>query len=475
MQMKMSRVLCHLTGVKDLLLFLSTIFIFYLLYLLRHLPTPTATTAITAVTTTAATAPVSLSQILFSVAGSSPSFPLRTPYLNLWYNPNSTNAVVFLDRPNPPNRSLPAPPVFISSDTSRFPYTFSAGKRSAIRVARVVKDTLDLELKSNFDFSDIRWFVFGDDDTVFFVENVARILSKYDDRKWYYIGAHSESYEQNEKYSFDMAFGGGGFAISAPLARVLARVLDSCLFRYPNLYGSDARIFACLAELGVSLTHELGFHQVDVRGDIFGMLSAHPLASAASLHHLDTVDPIFPGMSKIQAVEHLFEAVRADSARILQQSVCYDRSNVFTVSVAWGYAVQVFQGNRLLPDLLQLQRTFRPWKRGRKAFLSHYMFNTKDFPSDPCEMPVIYYLNSVLSLTNGSWTTYSRQNVWNCERNTAIKELVNVKVFSGRLDFDVGQLKAPRRHCCDISSPVNETLVIGIRECGEDELIRMQT
>lgn len=121
---------------------------------------------------------------------------------------------------------------------------------------------MDLELKSNFAFSDIRWFVFGDDDTVFFVENVARILSKYDDRKWYYVGSHSESYEQNEKYSFDMAFGGGGFAISAPLARVLARVLDSCLFRYPNLYGSDARIFACLAELGVSLTHELGFHQV---------------------------------------------------------------------------------------------------------------------------------------------------------------------------------------------------------------------
>lgn len=59
-----------------------------------------------------------------------------------------------------------------------------------------------------------------------------------------------------------MAFGGGGFAISAPLARVLARVLDSCLDRYPHLYGSDARIFACLSELGVGLTPEPGFHQV---------------------------------------------------------------------------------------------------------------------------------------------------------------------------------------------------------------------
>jgi hypothetical protein len=59
-----------------------------------------------------------------------------------------------------------------------------------------------------------------------------------------------------------MGFGGGGFAISYSLAKVLARVLDSCLVRYAHLYGSDARIFSCLAELGVGLSHEPGFHQV---------------------------------------------------------------------------------------------------------------------------------------------------------------------------------------------------------------------
>jgi hypothetical protein len=30
------------------------------------------------------------------------------------------------------------------------------------------------------------------------------------------------------------------------------------------LYGSDARVFSCLAELGVGLTHEPGFHQVKI-------------------------------------------------------------------------------------------------------------------------------------------------------------------------------------------------------------------
>lgn len=114
--------------------------------------------------------------------------------------------------------------------------------------------------------SDIRWFVFSDDDTVFFTRNLLLVLTKYDHEKWFYVGFGSEIYEQNEKFSFDMAFGGGGFALSAPLARVLAGVLDSCLFRYPHLYGSDSRIFACLAELGVELTREPGFHQVIKHG-----------------------------------------------------------------------------------------------------------------------------------------------------------------------------------------------------------------
>lgn len=113
--------------------------------------------------------------------------------------------------------------------------------------------------------SNVRWYIFGDDDTIFFVDNLVKMLGKYDHNEWYYIGSNSESYVQNNYFSFDMAFGGGGYAISQPLAMVLARVLDSCLIRYPHLYGSDSRIFSCVAELGVHLTHEPGFHQVTFR------------------------------------------------------------------------------------------------------------------------------------------------------------------------------------------------------------------
>ncbi|XWS63327.1 hypothetical protein CRYUN_Cryun06bG0085700 [Craigia yunnanensis] len=299
---------------------------------------------------------------------------------------------------------------------------------SAIRVARVVKEAVDRNETG------IKWFVFGDDDTVFIVDNLVKVLSKYDDEMWYYVGSNSENYEQNLKYSFDMAFGGGGFAISYSLGKVLGRVLDSCLMRYAHLYGSDARIWSCLAELGVGLTHEPGFHQVDMWDNFFGMLTAHPLSPLVSLHHLDAMEPLFPNMNKTHALAHFFKAVNVDSSWILQQTVCYDRFNSLTVSVAWGYAIQVYEDNQLLPDLLSLQKTFSPWKRGANVE-AYFVFNTRKFPRDSCKRPLVFFLESVVSEKNVVWSNYTRHSDENCLRTDSIKYLIEVRVVSQKLEL----------------------------------------
>jgi hypothetical protein len=236
---------------KTLLLIISFLFILYLLFNRRDCHAPPT------IISRASDYPLTRRHLLFAIASSSKSWPRRKPYLRLWYSPNSTRAFAFLDSAAASDDDT-VPPVVVSADTSQFPYTFRGGLRSAIRVARAVKEIVDRDEK------DVRWYVFGDDDTVFFVDNLVKTLAKYDHARWFYVGSNSESYEQNVKYSFDMAFGGGGFAISYSLAKVLARVLDSCLVRYAHLYGSDARVFSCLAELGVGLTHEPGFHQVKI-------------------------------------------------------------------------------------------------------------------------------------------------------------------------------------------------------------------
>lgn len=197
-----------------------------------------------------------LKHIFFGIAASSSLWEKRKEYIKLWWRPEETRGIVWVDKEVRTSRREKLPEIRVSEDTSQFSYTNRQGERSALRISRVVSETLRLGLK------DVRWFVMGDDDSVFIVENLVRILSKYDHGQFYYIGASSESHIQNIYFSYAMAYGGGAFAISCPLAMELEKMQDRCIHRYPGLYGSDDRIQACMAELGVPLTKEFGFHQV---------------------------------------------------------------------------------------------------------------------------------------------------------------------------------------------------------------------
>jgi len=199
-----------------------------------------------------------LRHVVFGIAASSKLWEHRKNYIKIWYRKKEMRGVVWLDDRVKIDPEEGLPPVKVSTDTSNFVYTNKLGHRSAIRISRIVTETLRLGLK------DVRWFVMGDDDTVFVSDNLLKILNKYDHNHMYYIGSLSESHLQNIFFSYGMAYGGGGFAISYPLAKALSKIQDRCIQRYPSLYGSDDRMQACMAELGVPLTKELGFHQVSI-------------------------------------------------------------------------------------------------------------------------------------------------------------------------------------------------------------------
>lgn len=184
----------------------------------------------------------------------------------------------------------------------------------------------------------------------------------------------------------------------------------------------------------------LNHDQVDVRGDTFGLLSAHPLAPLVSLHHFDHIDPIFPNMTAIQAVKHLFEAVNVDSERVLQQTVCYDRWFSWTISVSWGYAVQVFENHQFLPDVLRAHETFTRWKKGR-VLPASYTFNTRELHKDPCRRPAVFFLDSVFSGGDGIESIYRRHNPDNCSvQISSPRSLEVIKVLSHKLDLRIKQV-----------------------------------
>nr|GMD35179.1 uncharacterized protein LOC109156140 isoform X1 [Ipomoea batatas] len=415
--------------------------------------------------------PTSLEHIVFGIASSEKSWAKRKEYVKLWWRPSRMRGCVFLDRDGvkqDDNDTDSLPPVCISGDTSSFRYTYRGGNPSAIRIARVVSEVVSLN------HSNVRWFVFGDDDTVFFPDNLAKTLSKYDHGLWYYIGTNSEDLVQNNFFSFEMAFGGAGFAISYPLAKALAKVFDSCLHRYPHLYGSDGRVHACLSELGVSLTHEPGFHQMDIRGNVFGLLAAHPVRPLVSLHHMEVFDPIFPNMTTKKALEHLYKAASIDPHRILQQTVCYDRWFSWTISVSWGYAVQIHGNHLLLPDALRAQESYSPWRKSKKDI--PYGFDSRGYHPDPCRRQTVFYMDRVSSShRDGITSIYRKLTTDNCTFDKASpRNLDEIRVFTQKLDLDSKELLAPRRHCCDVlPSSIDKALEIGIRECKEEELVYM--
>ncbi|KAI3801434.1 hypothetical protein L1987_29539 [Smallanthus sonchifolius] len=465
-------------------LFLSLLFLYVVYYsTILFEPAPTFTTTTTTKTATdcqdistieSNTTRVlrfdtELRHIAFGIAASSRLWRIRKEYLKLWWRRGETRGAVWLDKEVTTTENENLPDIHLSEDTSKFSYTNPNGDRSAIRISRVVSETLRLGME------DVRWFVMGDDDTIFIVENLVRILSKYDHNQFYYIGMTSESHFQNMLFSYGMAFGGGGFAISYPLAVELERMQDRCLQRYPGYYGSDDRMHACMAELNVPLTKEPGFHQNDVHGNLLGLLVAHPVTPLVSLHHLDVVDPIFPGMPRVQSIKHLLESAKYDSASIIQQSICYDKKREWSILVSYGFAIQIVRGILSPRELESPARTFLNWHK--RLDYTAYAFNTRPVTRNPCQKPFVYYMSSTeydktREKIIGIYTLH-RERYPYCKWKMESPEDIDTIVVLKKEDSS-RWTKAPRKDCCRVlPATKNGTLYLWIGNCQTNEVIEL--
>ncbi|PIM99550.1 hypothetical protein CDL12_27955 [Handroanthus impetiginosus] len=120
------------------------------------------------------TSPTNISHIAFGIGGSILTWENRVQYSDLWWKPNITRGFVFLEK-NPDPKILSKIQHRVSSDWKKFRRT--AGSESAVRIARVAVDLFRVGLPN------VRWFVMGDDDTVFFTDNLVTVLAKYDNRR----------------------------------------------------------------------------------------------------------------------------------------------------------------------------------------------------------------------------------------------------------------------------------------------------
>ncbi|KAL7000194.1 hypothetical protein U1Q18_001342 [Sarracenia purpurea var. burkii] len=183
---------------------------------------------------------------------------------------------------------------------------------------------------------------------------------------------------------------------------------------------------------------------MDVRGNIFGLLAAHPNTPLVSLHHLDHTHAIFPNMTTFEALKHLLVAAKADSQRLLQQTVCYDRSFSWTISVSWGYAVQIFGNHVFLPDVIRAQQTFGAWQWWNPSADS-FTFDTTEHNPDRCRRPTVFFFDTANSDGKGGIkikSSYRRRTQENCSFDVASSpgKLEGVRVWSNKLDLDTKQV-----------------------------------
>ncbi|MCO5560857.1 hypothetical protein L7F22_014477 [Adiantum nelumboides] len=410
-----------------------------------------------------ATHDLSMNQILFGIAGAAKLWPRRKEYVKLWWSPRKMRGFVWLEDSVEENPEEGLPVVKVSEDISRFSYTNPTGHPSGIRIARIIKEAINQGLP------DVKWFVMGDDDTVFAAENLLQLLRKYDSNELYYIGNPSESHSSNTYFSHGMSFGGGGIAISYPLAKMLSGMLDDCIERYPFLFGSDDRLHACITELGVPLTKEPGFHQLDIHGNAFGFLAAHPIAPFISMHHLDEIGPVIPQYSALDGLHHLIKAMRTEPSTFLQRCICYTPNKRLTFSVSLGYAIQVYPFIVLPRDLERAEITFRAWNK--KAGGGEFNFDTRTAVKSVCKRPFLFFLDridregsKVVSIYKRDTTVDSHKRWFFCFFSTSLeKKVQQIRVVSKPLDLH--WFKVPRRQCCKVTSVQDEELAIYVNSC----------
>ncbi|KAL3518145.1 hypothetical protein ACH5RR_020734 [Cinchona calisaya] len=412
--------------------------------------------------------PTKINHIVFGIAGLSKTWYHKRWYVESWWRPNVTRGYLFLD--TSPRQHFPwpssSPPLRVSEDISKYDKYYTRGTPFFIRILRVIEEVFHAESEG------VRWYVMGDDDTVFLVDNLVEVLSKYDHTKYFYIGMPSECVVSNFVNSFEMAFGGAGYALSYPLAKAVAKNMDLCIKRYTTAFASDFIMRSCIADLGVPLTKERGFHQIDLHRDISGLLSSHPHTPLLSLHHIDAIDPIFPSMNRPESLQHLMKAAKVDQSRLLQQSVCYYKKTNWTFSVSWGYSVHIYE-EIIPPSILHNPiATFIPWKKGANL---PYMFNSRPISINPCEAPQVFFFEGIeVMRANYFVTSYAKKikrGLGTClsNGNHSAEFVSKIYVLSpmNKLEWD-----GSRRECCDVEQLVGmDSLGIKLRACMKDEIV----
>lgn len=221
------------------------------------------------------------------------------------------------------------------------------------------------------------------------------------------------------------------------------------------------------------MTRLRALHQFDVTGNARGLLQAYSVGPLLSLHHVLGVDPVFPNMTHIAALQRLTRGMLADPLYFLTTAVCIDSNRLFTVVVSWGYSVRILDGVWSGWDLQKVERTFRRFGRG-----TQFAFNVRDeIPSAnfSCALPIDLWVDDVRPKKNGSVESlYSRNDLEGQDTPCAlnVSRILRVKVVreASESSSSEGCGLHDRWQCCRLVETDDSglALTVVLSSCKED-------
>jgi hypothetical protein len=221
-----------------------------------------------------------------------------------------------------------------------------------------------------YNTSTVGWFVFLDDDSLVYMENLVNVAKQYDPMEPWMIGGVSESVTTINSLG-QCPFGGGGVLLSRRALQLTSRATNCCLSQYSALRGGDEMLGRCAMDVGVPFTINNGFNQLDLRGDVSGffegVISSRPVVT---MHHLYLEDAmLLPIKNSFASSSHLIHSYmslpRKDQYfhRVIQYGHT-NRSGLVTVQITSGYSVVVFPGRVRFADItFRVEETFISWSK----------------------------------------------------------------------------------------------------------------
>ena len=250
--------------------------------------------------------------------------------------------------------------------------------------------------------SNIEWFAIGDDDTLWFIDNLLHTLEQYNSSELIYLGNTSDRNETIRNHGTYYAYGGGGILLSKSLIIQAGNSFEVCRKKYRNMFGGDEMIGKCFTEiLKVNLTINDHFHQIDHEGDMEGLFQSG-IDGLVTLHHLFILWEPFPPehleaeIDILNLIALTYQRLKGDYLkRFFRINLETNQTLLFT----YGYSLTVY--NRILTreEFDQIEST---WTR------SHF-YGRKTRPKDKNKFDFFFKQFSSHTSDTGLYQYYQEQ------------------------------------------------------------------